>query len=116
MSHTAMIYHQIPDISLWANSTLNNILVIGNNLYSSITCSVQTNDYLLITDVPDMVSIFDKVYTLLKIYTLLISLIYNMPFSANDVKLMLLKFIQKCTKASKKKRNQKSFRPLYISK
>ena len=57
MSHTAMIYHQIQDISLWANSTLNNILVIGNNLYSSITCSVQTNDYLLITDVPDMVSI-----------------------------------------------------------
>ena len=64
MSHTAMIYHQIQDISLWANSTLNNILVIGNNLYSSITCSVQTNDYLLITDVPDMVSIFDKVYSL----------------------------------------------------
>ena len=49
-----MIYHQIQDISLWANSTLNNILVIGNNLYSSITCSVQTNDYLLITDVPDI--------------------------------------------------------------
>ena len=64
MSHTAMIYHQIQDISLWANSTLNNILVIGNNLYSSIICSVQTNDYLLITDVPDMVSIFDKVYSL----------------------------------------------------
>ena len=50
MSHTAMIYHQIQDISLWANSTLNNILVIGNNLYSSITCSVRTNDYLLITE------------------------------------------------------------------
>ena len=64
MSHTAMIYHQIQDISLWANSTLNNILVIGNNLYSSITYSVQTNDYLLKTDVPDMVSIFDKVYSL----------------------------------------------------
>ena len=30
-----------------------------------------------------------------------------MPFSANDVKLMLLKFIQKCTKASNKKRNRK---------
>ena len=50
-----MIYNQIQDISLWANSTLNNILVIGNNLYSSITCSLQTNDYSLITDVPDMV-------------------------------------------------------------
>ena len=64
MSLTAIIYHQIQDISLWSKSTLNNILVIGNNLYSSIRCSVGTNDYLLLTDVPDMVSIFDKVYLL----------------------------------------------------
>ena len=62
MSLTAIIYHQIQDISLWTNSTFNNILVIGNNLYSSIKCSVRTNDYLLLTDVPDMVSIF--VYSL----------------------------------------------------
>ena len=39
-------------------------MVIGNNLYSSIRCSVRTNDYLLLTDVPDMVSIFDKVYSI----------------------------------------------------
>ena len=64
MSLTAIIYHQIQDISLWTNSTLNNILVIGNNLYSSIRCSVRTNDYLLLTDVPDMVSTYDKVYSL----------------------------------------------------
>ena len=64
MSLTAVIYCQIQDISLWTNSTLNNILVIGNNLYSSIRCSVRTNDYLLLTDVPDMVSIFDKVYSM----------------------------------------------------
>ena len=38
--------------------------MIGNNLYSTIRCSVQSNDYLLLTDVPDMVSIFDKVYSL----------------------------------------------------
>ena len=44
--------------------TLNNILVIGNNLYSAKRCFVQTNDYLLLTDVPDMVSIFIKVYSL----------------------------------------------------
>ena len=36
MSLTAIIYHQIQDISLWTNSTLKNVLVIGNNLYSSI--------------------------------------------------------------------------------
>ena len=51
-------------INLWSSSTLNNILVTGNNLYSTIRSMVQTNDYLLLTDVPAFVSIFDKVYTL----------------------------------------------------
>ena len=60
----AIIYNQIQDISLWTNSTLNNILLIGNNLYSTIRCSVQTHDYLLLTDVANTVSIFDKVYSL----------------------------------------------------
>ena len=64
LSLTAIIYHQIQDISLWISLTLNNILVIGTHLYSSIGCSVRTNDYLLLTDVPDMVSIFDKVYSI----------------------------------------------------
>ena len=31
MSLTAIVYHQIQDISLWTNSTLNNILVIAVN-------------------------------------------------------------------------------------
>ena len=44
MSLTAIIYQQIQDISLWTKSTLNNILVIGNNLYSTIRCSVRSND------------------------------------------------------------------------
>ena len=35
MSLTAIIYHHIKDISLWSSSTLNNILVTGNNLYST---------------------------------------------------------------------------------
>ena len=64
MSLTAIIYHHIEDINLWSSSTLNNILVTGNNLYSTIRSMVQTNDYLLLTDVPAFVSIFDKVYTL----------------------------------------------------
>ena len=54
----------IPDISLWTNSTLNNILLFGNNLYSTIRNSVQTHDFLLLTDVANTVSIFDKVYSL----------------------------------------------------
>ena len=59
MPLTAILYHQIQDryISLWTTSTLNNILVIGNNIYNSIRFSEQTNYYLVLTDVPDMVSI-----------------------------------------------------------
>ena len=64
MSLTAIIYQHIQDINLWTSSTLNNILTIGNNMYISIRCSVQTNDYLLLTDVPCIVSIYNKVYTL----------------------------------------------------
>ena len=43
---------------------MNNILVTGDNLYSTLRSVVQTNDYLLSTDVPAFVSIFDNVYTL----------------------------------------------------
>ena len=64
MSLTAIIYHHIQDINFWTSSNLNNILTIGNNLYISIRCSVRTNDYLLLTDVPHIVSIYNKVYTL----------------------------------------------------
>ncbi|XP_044171263.1 uncharacterized protein LOC122955565 [Acropora millepora] len=64
MSLTAIIYHHIQDMNLWTSSTLSNILTIGNNLYISIRCSVRTNDYLLLTDVPHIVSICNKVYIL----------------------------------------------------
>ena len=47
MSLSAIIYHHIEDVNLWTSSTLNNILGIGNNLYTSIRYSVRTNDYLL---------------------------------------------------------------------
>ena len=63
MSLTAIIYHQIEHISEWTSSTLNNILTIGNNLYISIRYSVPANDYLLLTDVPCIVSLYNKVHT-----------------------------------------------------
>ena len=62
MSLTAVIYHHIEDIYLWTSSTSNNILTIANNLYISIRCFVQTNDYLLLTDVPCIVSIYNEVH------------------------------------------------------
>ena len=64
ISLIAIIYHQIEHISEWNSSPLNNILTIGNNLYISIRYSVPANDYLLLTDVPCIVSLYNKVYTL----------------------------------------------------
>ena len=60
---TAIIYHHIEDINLWSSSILNNVLVTGNNSYSTLRSIVRTNGYLLLTDVPAFVSIFDNVYT-----------------------------------------------------
>ena len=74
MSLTAIIYHQIEHISVWTSSTLNNILTIGNNLYISIRQSVQANELLLLTDVPCIVSLYNKVYTLQSLYILLLGL------------------------------------------
>ena len=58
MSLTAVSYHHLEDIDFWTSSTLNNILTIGNNLYMyiSLRCSVQTNGYLLLTDIPCIVA------------------------------------------------------------
>ena len=56
-----ILYNHIGDIDLWTFSTLNNILTIRNILYNSIRCSVETNDYLLLTDVPCIVSIYNLV-------------------------------------------------------
>ena len=62
---TAVINHHIEYIN-FCTSTLNNIRTIKNNVYMyiSIRCSVQTNDYLPLTDVPCILSIYNKVYTL----------------------------------------------------
>ena len=65
---TALIYRQIHvehiRLSKWMSFTLNNILTIGNSLYISIRYSAFANDYLLFTDVPCIVSLYNKVYTL----------------------------------------------------
>ncbi len=63
MSLTAIIHSRIVDVNIWDTSLLNNILYAGNNLYTFISKSVNKS-YLLLTDVPEMVSIFDKVYQL----------------------------------------------------
>ena len=42
-------YHHTYDVNLWTTSTLNDILVTGNNLYSSLRYSVERNGYVLLS-------------------------------------------------------------------
>ncbi|CAB3979506.1 ATP-dependent DNA helicase PIF1 [Paramuricea clavata] len=61
MSLTAIIYNHITNANAWDSTVLNSILCAGNNLYSFISNSVKKS-YLLLTDVPEMVSVFDGIY------------------------------------------------------
>ena len=63
MSLTAIVYNKIHSVNIWDMSILNTILCTGDNLYSIISRSVN-KDLLLLTDVPDMVSIDNKVFCL----------------------------------------------------
>ena len=61
MSLTAIIYNYISNLNTWDSTVLNSILCAGNNLYSFISNSVKKS-YLLLTDVPKMVSVFGSIY------------------------------------------------------
>ena len=63
MSLTAIIHHQITNINAWDSSFLNVILCAGNSLYTCLSNSVNKT-FLLLTDVPEMVSASDKMYSL----------------------------------------------------
>ena len=56
MSLTATVYSHITNVNAWNSSLLNDILCIGNSLYSLISSSINKS-YLLLTDVPEMVSV-----------------------------------------------------------
>ena len=63
MSLTAIIHTQVKDITTWDSSFLNTILSVGNNLYTCICNSIK-NDFLLLTDLPEIISADNKVYYL----------------------------------------------------
>ena len=63
ISLTAIVQTKVKDITTWDSSFLNKILSIGNNLYTYIHNSINM-DYLLLSDVPEMVSVDNKVYCL----------------------------------------------------
>ena len=61
LTASAIIYNHITNANTWDSTILNSILCAGNNLYSFISNSVNKS-YLLLTDVPEMVSVFDGIY------------------------------------------------------
>ena len=63
MSLTAIVLTQVKDITTWDLSFLNESLSVGNNLYSYIH-NLINKDYLLLSDVPEMISVENKVYCL----------------------------------------------------
>ena len=69
-------YHHIDEVNLWTSSTLNDILVTGNNLYSSLRYSVERNGYVLLT-VPFIASI----------YVQMLQSTYHYPFSALNLQM-----------------------------
>ena len=64
---TSISYDHITNVNSWDLALLNNILCDGNNLYSSLSNSIYKR-YLLLTDVPEMVSVFDNPPTISWIY------------------------------------------------
>ena len=55
MSLASIVYNNIICVNIWDKSILNKILIAGNSLYDCISRSVKKN-FLLLTDVPEMVS------------------------------------------------------------
>ena len=63
MSLTAIIHNQITNVNAWDSSFLNVVLFAGNSLYTCINKSTNKT-FLLLTDVPEMLSVSDKIYYL----------------------------------------------------
>ena len=63
MSLTAIIHNQITNVNAWDSSFLNVVLFAGNSLYTCINKSINKT-FLLLTDVPEMLSVSDKIYYL----------------------------------------------------
>ena len=63
MSLCSIVYNEIKSVDIWDKSVMNQILVYGNNLYSVISQSIN-KDFLLLTDVPELVDIDNDTFHL----------------------------------------------------
>ena len=57
------VYNQSQTVSTWNSSSLNTILLNGNDLYIYISNSIR-KDFLLLTKVPEMISLSNNIYIL----------------------------------------------------
>ena len=55
MSLNAIVFREVKSVNIWNQTTLNTIMVCGDNLYGTISQSINKN-YLLLTDVPEFVN------------------------------------------------------------
>ncbi len=63
MSLTAIVCNQIRNVTTWDSFYMNIILLNGDSLYSILT-NLVSKDLLLLTDIPEAVSVDDKIYNL----------------------------------------------------
>ena len=63
MTLCSIVYNQIRSVNIWNTSNMNQILVYGNNLYRVISQSIN-KDFLLLTDVPELLDIDNHTFNL----------------------------------------------------
>ncbi len=63
MSLCSIVYNKIKSVNIWDSSIMNKILNYGNILHSVVSQSID-KDFLLLTDLPDMVDISSDAYHL----------------------------------------------------
>ena len=63
MSLCSIVYNENKSVNIWDTSIMNQILCYGNNLYSVVSQCVQ-KDFLLLTEIPELVDIGSDTYHL----------------------------------------------------
>ncbi|CAB4003438.1 ATP-dependent DNA helicase PIF1 [Paramuricea clavata] len=63
MSIYAIVYNEIKSVNIWDTPLMNMLLVNANNLYAIISQHIQ-KDFLLLTDVPEILSINNDTFNL----------------------------------------------------
>ncbi len=63
MSLCSIVYNELKSVNIWEPSIMNQILYYGNNLYSVVSQNLN-QDFLLLTEVPELVDIENDTFHL----------------------------------------------------